>query len=173
MSEPFLGMRDITLTYDGDLVIVDNDLGLTTGIDYIEREIIKLLISRQGDWKNNPSIGCSPGVFRGDENTRETGEKIKTHLENGLRLTTYPGQAVVKVVPTSESEVMIFIDLYVLDTNYLTIPLEFDYMNGFTKFNRNENKDNISSISHSINDIVNTKRPNKYWDRMREQYNTL
>ena len=53
MAEAFAGMKDILLGYDTDIYFENNDLMICTGVDYIEREIYKLLITEPGDWKAN------------------------------------------------------------------------------------------------------------------------
>ena len=60
MAEPFGGMFDILFGYDTDIHFENGDLMTTTGIDYIERELYKLLITIPGEWKTTPTAGASP-----------------------------------------------------------------------------------------------------------------
>jgi hypothetical protein len=111
MNEPYEGMRDILFGYDTDLHFENNDLMTTTGIDYIEREIYKLLITEPGDWKAHQNVGCTPNRFIGDQNSRVLGTNIENYIREGLKLTVFPGQVNVRVVPTNYDTVIIFIDI--------------------------------------------------------------
>lgn len=170
MVEPFTGMHDILLGYDTDLYFENGDLMTTTGIDYIEREIYKLLITEPGDWKASPQIGCTPNIFTGAQNTRDTGKKIEEYLKEGLKTTVYPAQVEVRVVPTGYDTLMIFLDILFQNFEVDSIPFEFDFINGIKKFNKIDSRvvSPRSSVEYKLNDITNIKRPNKYWTQMRE-----
>lgn len=172
MAEAFAGMHDILLGYDTDIHFEFNDLMLTTGVDYIEREIYKLLITSPGDWKANLRLGCSPNDFTGDQNTRETGKAIQQYLYNGLKSTVFPAQIDIRVVPTGYDTIMIFIDILVQNEEITSVPFEFDFINGIKKFNKIDSRvvTPTSSKTYKINDISNLKRPNKYWTQIRDQY---
>ena len=172
MAEVFSGMKDILLGYDTDIHFEFNDLMLTTSVDYIEREVYKLLITNPGDWKANPTIGCSPDKFIGEQNTRDLGKFIETHIENGLRDTVYPSQVNVRVVPVDYEMLMIFVDITVRAEEITSIPFEFDFINGIRKLNKMDARVTtpISTKNYKINNISNLKRPNKYWSQIRDQY---
>lgn len=161
-------MVDILFGYDTDIHFAGDDLMTTSGIDFIEREIYKLLITIPGDWKSNPTIGASPNKFTGEQNTREIGKQIEQYIAKGLRLTTAPGIPRIRVVPTSNETIMIFIDIQIGNIQKITIPFEFDYINGIKKFERIDSQ--VTQIAPSdqydLNDISNLRRPNKYWSRM-------
>jgi hypothetical protein len=170
--EPMGGMTDVLFGYDTDLHFENGDLMTTTGIDYIEREIYKLLITEPGDWKLNLKLGCSPNTFSGSKNNRETGKRIQLHLTEGLQSTIRPGVVDIRVVPTNYDTVMIFIDL--IFPNYLvdTMTFEFDFINGIKKFDKMDPKitEPRSSMNYKINNISNMKRPNQYWEKLRESF---
>jgi hypothetical protein len=170
MAEAFSGMHDILLGYDTDIHFENGDIMLTTGIDYIEREIYKLLITEPGDWKASPGIGASPNQLIGAVNTRENAIKMQDIITTGLRGTVYPATLDVRVIPTNYDSLMIFIDVYVRSEDILTIPFEFDYINGFRKINKSDSRvtQPKSTQEYKINDISKVKRPNKYWSRVRE-----
>ncbi|MCK9428846.1 MAG: hypothetical protein M0R17_02395 [Candidatus Omnitrophica bacterium] len=170
MAEFFEGMRDIRLNYDLDINFKNGDLLTTTGIDYIQIEIYKLLITEPGDWKASPKLGCTPNIFTGAQNTKDTGKKIENYLKEGLKDTVFPSQVNVRVVPTNYTNIMIFIDILLQNFEIDSIPFEFDFINGIKKFNKLDyvvNKPK-SSIEYKINNISNIKRPNKYLQRLRE-----
>jgi hypothetical protein len=168
MSEPFLGMRDILLGFDTDIYFEDGDFMTCTGLDYITREIFKLLITNKGSWKAAPNIGCSPSSFIGEENTRENGERLKTLVEDGLKSTVYPGQIKVKVVPTDQSKVMVFIDIYSSDNMVSIEPFVFDFVSGVYKLNTIDARTTTkkSSSELTINSTQTSRRSNQYWDRI-------
>jgi hypothetical protein len=167
-TEPFNKMNDILLGYDTDIYFDNDDLMLTNGIDFIEREMYKLLITEPGQWKADPTIGACPNRFTGEQNTREVGVAIEKYVENGLRLTVAPGIPRVRVVPTSAEKIMIFIDINLPEFQRITVPFEFDYVNGIQKVTKMDPKitQPVSSQSYDINDISNLRRPNKYWSRL-------
>jgi hypothetical protein len=169
--EPYTGMRDILLGYDTDIHFENDDLMTTTGIDYIEREIYKLLITEPGDWKVHRNIGCTPNAFTGEQNSRAVGQKIEQYLISGLKLTVYPAQINVRVVPTDYTSVMIFIDILLQNYEIDSIPFEFDFINGIKKFDKLDTRVSspVSSTSYKVNNIANMKNPNKYWAQLREE----
>ena len=170
--QPYSLMNDIRLNYDTDLNFENGELMLTSGLDYIEIEIYKLLITEPGDWKISQNIGCTPNVFTGEKNDRVTGRKIENYLIEGLKRTIFPGQVNVRVVPTGYETVMIFVDIALPNFEVDSIPFEFNFINGIKKFNKMDSRVTtpISSINYKVNDISNMKKPNKYWKSAHEDY---
>lgn len=168
--EPFTRMRDIILGYDTDIHFENDDLMTTTGVDYIEREVYKLLITDPGDWKADQTIGCSPSKFLGEHNTRETAAELEQYVEEGLRITAAPAQVRARAVPVGYEKILLFIDIYSSDYEIVSVPFEFSYTTGIRKLDRADprvQKTAKSSSNYTINDITNLKRPNKYWSRLR------
>lgn len=167
-TEPFNKMVDILFGYDTDIHFENDDLMTTTGIDFIEREMYKLLITEPGQWKADPSIGACPNKFTGEQNTREVGEAIEKYVESGLKLTVAPGIPKVRVVPTGNEKVMIFIDINLPNFQRISVPFEFDYINGIRKLTKIDSRTTpiVSSQEYDINNISNLRRPNKYWSRL-------
>lgn len=167
-NEPFNKMVDILFGYDTDLYFENDDLMTTSGLDFIERELYKLLITDKTEWKADPSIGACPNRFTGEQNTRETGQAIERFIEDGIRLTVAPGVPKVRAVPTGEDKVMIFIDINLPDFQRVTVPFEFDFINGIRKLTRIDSRvtPKVSSPEYGVNDISNLRRPNKYWSRL-------
>lgn len=170
MAESFSGMTDILLGYDTDLHFENGDLMTTTGIDYIEREIYKLLITSPGDWKASPLLGASPNRLTGEQNTRENAQLMQDIILDGIRQTVYPASADVRVVPTDYDSVLVFIDVFVRSQDVVVLPFEFDYVNGFKKLSRSDERVTApkSTKTYAINDISKMTKPNKYWSRIRE-----
>ena len=163
-------MTDILLSYDTDLAFEKGDLMLTSGNDYIEREIYKLLITEPGDWKSQLNLGCSPIKFAGEQNTRDTASKLQQYIADGLSFTVAPAQVKVRAVPTNYDTILIFIDIYSPAALELTIPFVFNYNNGIVKLDRADPRTVIpqSSPHHTVNDITNLKKHNKYVSRLRD-----
>jgi len=169
MAEPFSEMHDILLGYDTDLHFEDGDLMLTTGIDYIEREIYKLLLTSPGDWKADPNLGASADEFIGQPNTREVSRKIETRVMEGLRDIVLPAQVTARCVPTGYDKIICIVEIFISTLEISIIPFEFDYITGFTKISKLDERvqQAMSSKNAKVNDATNMRRPNKYWSRLR------
>jgi len=171
MPEVYSGMKDILLGYDTDLHFDNGDLMTTTGIDYIQREIYKLLVTNIGEWKMDENLGASPHRFVGQPNTREIAVALQKHVLDSIRLTISPAQVDVRAVPVSVDKLMLFIDIFILDGKVATIPFQFDFSGGLQIIHAYDPKVTppTSSVNYKINDITNLQRPNKYWERLRSQ----
>lgn len=171
MAEPFSAMKDILFGYDTDIHFEDGDLKTTTGIDYLEREIYKVLLTSPRDWLAAPRIGASLENFIGQQNTREMGSAIKRHVERTVAPTVYPAQLKVTVVPVSESTLNVIIDVYVQSNVVSRFPFEFDFVSGFKKITLRDAQvtGKKSSNNYHINDISQMTRPNKYYERQKYQ----
>lgn len=171
--EPYNGMYDILLGYDTDIHFENGDLMLTNGIDFIQREIYKLLITEPGEWAADPDLGASPNKFTGEQNTRETANKVEQWLKDKLQLTVSPAQLSVRAIPTSTDKLMIFLEIYSPDYQNISMNFEFDYIKGFKKLPIMDARvTKPKSDKHQINDINHLKRPNKYWSRLSQTYQT-
>lgn len=168
MIEPYSGMCDIIFSYDTDIMFDSDDLATTSGVDFIEREIFKLMITSPGEWKIDPTIGCGLQEFNGQENTRTIAQRIENRIQNGLRLTVFPAQVTARAVPTDYDTIVCFVDVVGSNINITSIPFEFVFTGGTIKMLRNDkNKQIQSSQTISVNDINNLRKPNKYQDRIR------
>jgi hypothetical protein len=164
-------MRDIVLGYDSDLHFENGDLMTTTGVDYIQREIFKVLLTEPGEWKLNQNLGGSPQKFIGQPNTREMGEALQKHVYNNIKETVFPAASSVRVVPISAEKLMVFIDIFIMDLKVAIIPFQFDFSGGLRRIQAFDPRvvDPASSVDLKIDDIRNTQRPNQYWTRLRGQ----
>ena len=105
-------IRDLRLSFDGDLVEHGGDLMLTNGLDWYKREVNKRLRSGT-DWFHHPRLGANLGSFLGQPNNRETGRRIQTRVEQSVTSGDIhiPAKVEVEVVPTSfhETEVIVIL----------------------------------------------------------------
>jgi hypothetical protein len=169
MPEIYSKMTDVMMGYDTDLHFEGGDLMTTTGIDYIEREIYKLLVTEPGEWKLNLGLGSSPIRFAGDQNTRETAQRLEQYIKDGLLFTVSPAGLKVKVVPTDYDTILLFIDITTSNSIQTTIPFEFNYTNGISKLDRADPRlVEPKTGEYQVNDIANLRKPNKYWSRLRD-----
>lgn len=162
-------MKDVLFGYDTDIHFENGDLMLTDGgVDFIEREMYKLLVTERGQWKMNGRLGVSPVAFAGEPNTRETAKNLETYIYEGLTFAIAPAQASVRVVPTDFDTIVIFIDVFTPDALELTVPFEFDYRNGILRVDRSDPRTvkKKTGDKYAVNDISNLRKPNKYWSRL-------
>lgn len=171
MSEPFEGMRDFLLGWDTDIHFEDGDIKTTTGVDYIEREIFKVLSTSPGDWMASPNIGSSLDSFIGEQNTRDVGDAITQRVVQSLSSTVFPAQLKVRVVPTSKDTLTVVIELYVENYVLTRFPFQFDFVSGFRKITLRDSKviPERSSNEYQINDITQMLNANKYYKRQKDQ----
>jgi hypothetical protein len=171
MAEAYSGMRDILLGFDTDLHFENGDLMVTTGIDYIQREIFKVLSTELGEWKLNQNLGGSPHIFVGQPNTREVGDALQKHIYNNIKETVFPAASTVRVIPISNEKLMVFIDIFIMDLKVAIIPFQFDFSGGLRRIQVYDPRvvPPVSSSDLKLDDIRNTQRPNQYWSRLRGQ----
>lgn len=166
--EPYAGMRDILLSYDTDISFENGDLMTCNGIDFIEREIYKVLITKFGDWKLSPNIGIGLSKFIGRENTRELAKAIESTVEENLAYTVYPGNISCRVVPTGYHSVTCIITVMILDFTEITVPFEMNFTSGRIDVLKKDRSIKHKSIDeYKLNNFNETIKPNKYWERMR------
>ena len=99
-------MKDIMFGYDTDIHFEKGDLMLTsTGTDFIEREIYKILVTERGQWGANQQLGASPVVFAGEPNTREVANDLEQYIQDGLKFAVSPSGSILCLIlinfPTS------------------------------------------------------------------------
>jgi len=119
---------DITTSEDGDMVIENNDISVTSPRQYQKQSIINRVKSVMEDWYYD-HVGADMEDLIGKANKAETGQegvdKITTTLtEDGL---IDPDQLMVKPVPVSKSQIVFFIFIqspYFTDTLSLMANLD-------------------------------------------------
>jgi len=164
------GMKDILLSFDQDLDFANGDLRLTSGVDLIKRKMQRYLTAEVGDWRLYNDVGASLSRFIGEPNTRATAEEIDGHLKRELNKIVYPATIQTKIIPMDLESVYINIQLFFLNSIIEEITCSFDYINGFVYSGFDDKTDTIISDSNiEFNEDGSTRKPNKYWDRIRTQ----
>jgi hypothetical protein len=105
-------IKDLRLSFDGDLVESGGDLLLTDGLDWYQREVNKRVRSGP-DWYHHPRLGANLGSFLGQPNNRETGRRIRDRVvqsvtAGGIHI---PAKVEVEVVPTDFHELEVIVIL--------------------------------------------------------------
>lgn len=168
--ELFQFKSDILLSYDTDIDFGTGDILVTNGLDFIKRKVFKFLITEQTDWKTLPSIGASPNIFTGEQNTREVGKRIKQFIESNIQQHISPAVIDVRVVPINYDSIKIYLDIIVVTDIIATIPFTFDFINGITYTQYDDIVDKIvSNKTNKINQAEDINNPNPYLDRLRRQ----
>jgi len=123
---------DIMMSLDGDLVIDGNgDLAMTTGFDWLTREINKIIRTVNPTWRKHPSIGAGVEQFIGRENTREVASSLRKEIVDALLRSGLLGPTdipIVDVTPISAMTVKVFISVqsYGLVTAVTTLIVDYD-----------------------------------------------
>lgn len=159
MAQIFDLINDIALSYDGDLLISENnDLKIVSSIDWFKREVNKIVRTNLRDWKSEPDIGVDLDEFIGKLNNKETASEIKNKLLEALHIDNFqfPGEFDIKVIPTSTFELSIYISYNVVGEHYsigkLIYNLDkgiskaiFDELDNKTEYTKPQNKKNIKN----------------------------
>lgn len=114
---------DITLTEDGDFVLVDGDFVLAYDMEYIKQQIFHRIKTMNPDWFYD-KIGADLEQLLGKPNTRETAtlgiDLIREALTNGGFIDAE--SIYVKPIPVNNETITYFIMIKVDDA---TKPLTF------------------------------------------------
>lgn len=113
--------NDLDFTWDGDFMIgKDGDLADTSDdlIRSLENEVRTVVRSEIADWQKHPIIGANLSDYRGEANTRKTGEKIQERIissivEVGI---VRSGDIDCKVIPVSRHQVLAMVNIRVAST---------------------------------------------------------
>lgn len=157
MAEIFELINDIALSYDGDLILDENDdLRIISSIEWFKREINKILKTKLGEWKSDPNIGMDLENFHGQANNRNVAINIKKEIQRALTLDNFqfPGQFEIQVIPISTSEITIYIIYNILGDNYNIVKLMYDLNNGILQSTYDE-------LESEINYAKNYKKEQK------------
>lgn len=155
---------DIRMSLEGDLVLDGNgDFEVTTGLDWLSREINKRLRTSNPEWYAHPGIGVDVAGFVGMANTRYTARKLKESVESALQDPALigAGRLSVEVIPISGSEVRIYISVVSGDVATEVAVLLLDF-NGGLVFTQ---EDDIPA--EPVTEPIKTFSRNQYLERIR------
>lgn len=105
---------DLDFTWSGDYVVgQDGDLGDTSD-DFIRslvNEVRTVCQSEYGDWERDPAVAADLADFRGEPNTRVTGDKIRDRVKSRIVSTgiVRAEDLFVRVTPVHIHQVLVMI----------------------------------------------------------------
>lgn len=113
--------NDLDWTWDGDFIIGENGDLQDTADDFIrslETEVRTIVRSEFSDWEKHPVLGTNLSDFRGEPNTRETAEAMKSQIISRLVASgiVKRGDVTVRIVPTGPHEVLVMIRIAAAST---------------------------------------------------------
>lgn len=135
MAQLFELINDITLSYDGDLLLDDtNDLQLISGEEWFKREVNKIVRTKVREWRSEPDIGIDLTDNIGKQNTRENAEDLRERILEALTLDNFqfPGEFNIKIVPTDVDKLTIYITYNVLGETLNINKLIYDINKGLS-----------------------------------------
>jgi hypothetical protein len=167
MPDLFPTKNDIKMTLDGDLAAGANgDFELTTGSDWLAREINKIVRTTNPLWRIHPTIGAGLEGFVGRNNDRQTAEDIRQEIVDAIdrsKILQTDQTVSVDVVPISMHEVAVYINVSATGISREVIKVIVDYRSGIAV----EVPDETERIAPK--DPPRTTTPkNKYLKRIRE-----
>lgn len=162
---------DALLSNEGDILFADGDIRLVFGIEFLKKEIFKLLITEKRDWKLFPSVGASLTKFNGYINSRETAEEVKKHIKSSITPFITPYVVNVEVIPIDYETVKCYILIGGADLPAQEVMLfELNYQDVFTYVDYDPAEDTLLSEAQSkTNTQGSLLHPNKFADRLRNQ----
>jgi len=102
---------DLRWTWDGDYITGDDGDIADTRDDLLESfrtELHSVLRSEFNDWEMHPNLGANISEFRGEPNTRETGDALKSRIIGRLVASgnVQASDLDVRIVPVGKSQVL-------------------------------------------------------------------
>ena len=133
MPDLFIGLTDIGMTLDGDIMLDDTgDIGLVQGWEFLFREVNKRLRTNNPSWKSHPSIGVTLRDFIGTPNTPATAQALRKRIREKLSIDNigFPGEFDVIITPTGRDSVNISIDFYLAGLKKSLTRIIYDFTDG-------------------------------------------
>ena len=134
MANLFPRDTDIMMSLDGDLVVGgDGDFQLTSGFDWLAREINKIVRTINPQWRYHPTIGANVESFIGRNNSRATASELRRDILDAINRSRLlaDGQSVsVDVVPLSMESVSVYINFEAAGISREISKLVVDYRSG-------------------------------------------
>lgn len=110
---------DLDFSWDGDFIVDDRgDLKDSSDdlLRSIKTEILTVVKSALGDWREDTSVGAGLDDFVGEQNSRETAEGIKLRLTSSLSSIVNTSDLTLRMVPVNVYKILILMTLEVLPT---------------------------------------------------------
>jgi len=106
-------LTDIGMTLDGDLAIDSGgDLSLVSGIEFLRREINKIVKTNNPEWTLHPNVGADVNRYIGRSNTREVGREIEQSVREAIKR-QFPDSGIeIRVVPKSRDALGVYMSIY-------------------------------------------------------------
>jgi hypothetical protein len=176
MADYYIGMTDIGMTLDGDLMVDDSgDLRLVEGFDWLSREVGKRIRTDNPSWVGHPSIGVGMSDFQGHPNMPDTAKSLRKRIKYVLQQDniSYPGEFNVRIVPIRSDGIMIFIYLDLAGSRVEIQRLIYDFSNGISQ-SMEESNTTYQPLPQEVK-LLDTARdiasrgPNIYQERIKNQ----
>lgn len=135
MAQLFDLINDIALSYDGDIIVDENnDTRIINGIDWFKREVNKLVRTNLRDWRAEPDIGLDLEDHIGKINNRENAEELREKVLEAITVDSFqfPGEFEVRVVPTSVDSLTIYITYNIIGERINISKLIFNLNKGLS-----------------------------------------
>jgi hypothetical protein len=168
----FLGRDDIMLTLEGDLVIDESgDFRMTTGFDWLAREMNKRVRTINPEWKQHPTIGANVETFAGRMLNHSLLAEIKNQITDSITRwgLQEPGDIDVRVVPVSHDEIAIYIFFTIAGVRQNLSKLVFNFDNGNVQYVEDRTAHDLDAVAGNRNTNPTIHRPqvtNKYLRRI-------
>lgn len=175
MADYYIGMTDIGMTLDGDLMVDGGDLQLVEGFDWLYREVNKRIRTENPSWVGHPTVGVGMGDFQGHPNTPDTAKALRQRIKYVLAQgnISYPGEFNVRIVPIRSDGIMVFIYLDLAGNRVELQRLIYDFSNGIVQ-GMEDSTTTYQPLPQEVK-LLDTTRdtasrgPNIYEDRIRKQ----
>lgn len=161
-------IKDIDMTFDGDLIFEGDDVKTISDLELIKKEILRYLESEPNDFKLYRDIGFPVHNYIGMENTRSNGKNLEKEIKSSIL--KHLGYIVdVRVIPTSHEEITILLSFDFIGYETEQLVFNFNVIKGFIYHDFDFDKDVLlSTADKKINSEKNKSHP-KIWDKIRTQ----
>lgn len=104
---------DINTTENGDLIVDNGDLAISTASESLLRTVNFCLLTNYGDYKPEREFGASPDKFLGRQNNRSMRSNIRLHMDyflKGQGILTGPTHT-LNVLPVGSHEIAVILKI--------------------------------------------------------------
>jgi hypothetical protein len=134
------GNRDISTTENGDLVVDNGDLAISTASESLLRTVNFCLLTNYSGYKPERHFGASPDKFIGQQNNSNTRNEIRLHIDYYLKNQGLLMGAThsLNVVPVGNHEIAVILKINTLiiessteaSPQEMIIAYKYDFNNG-------------------------------------------